>query len=117
MNLWNCLSRIRILRNSCFCGNLYASCDPNSADGRSEAERVFRNLSAVLKAAGRSFDHVARAGVFRTSMIDFVAMHGIYAKYFSQPFSARTTIAVATLPPGACVEIDSSSRLEAKHVG
>ena len=82
-----------------------------------ETERVFQNLSAVLKAAGRSFDHVARVGVFRTSMSDFVAMNGIYAKYFSQPFSARTTIAVAALPPEACVEIDSSSRLEAKHGG
>ena len=71
-----------------------------------ETERVFRNLSAVLEAAGRSFDHVARAGVFLTSMSDFVAMNGIYAKYFSPPFPARTTIAVAALPLGACVEID-----------
>jgi len=37
----------------------------------------------------------ARAGVYLTSMSDFVAMNGIYAKYFSQPFPARTTIAVA----------------------
>jgi 2-iminobutanoate/2-iminopropanoate deaminase len=71
-----------------------------------ETERVFQNLSAVLKAAGKSFDDVARAGVFLTSMSDFVAMNGIYAKYFSQPFPARTTIAVAALPLGACVEID-----------
>ena len=43
---------------------------------------------------------------YLTSMSDFVAMNGIYAKYFSQPFPARTTIAVAALPLGACVEID-----------
>ena len=71
-----------------------------------ETERVFRNLSAVLKAAGRSFDDVVRAGVYLTNMTDFVAMNGIYAKHFSQPFPARTTIAVAALPLGACVEID-----------
>jgi reactive intermediate/imine deaminase len=71
-----------------------------------ETERVFRNLSAVLKAAGRSFDHVARAGVYLTNMSDFGAMNGIYAKHFTQPFPARTTIAVAALPLGACVEID-----------
>ena len=71
-----------------------------------ETERVFRNLSAVLKAAGKSFDDVVRAGVYLTSMSDFVAMNGIYAKYFSQPYPARTTIAVAALPLGACVEID-----------
>ncbi len=39
-------------------------------------------------------------------MNDFVAMNEIYAKYFSHPFPARTTIAVAALPLGACVEID-----------
>jgi 2-iminobutanoate/2-iminopropanoate deaminase len=71
-----------------------------------ETERVFRNLSAVLKAAGKSFDDVARAGVFLTSMSDFVALNGIYAKYFSPPFPARKTIVVAALPLGACVEID-----------
>ncbi|HET6176440.1 MAG TPA: Rid family detoxifying hydrolase [Candidatus Sulfotelmatobacter sp.] len=71
-----------------------------------EAERVFQNLSALLKAAGRSFDDVARAGVYLTNMSDFVAMNGIYTKHFSQPFPARTTIGVAALPLGACVEID-----------
>ena len=71
-----------------------------------ETERVFRNLSAVLKAAGKSFDDVARVGVFLTSMSDYGAMNGIYAKYFRQPYPARTTIAAAALPLGACVEID-----------
>ena len=71
-----------------------------------ETERVFQNLSTVLKAAGKSFDDVVRAGVFLTSMSDFAAMNGIYAKYFSQSFPARTTIGAAALPLGACVETD-----------
>ena len=71
-----------------------------------ETERVFQNLAAVLKAAGKSFDHVVRAGVYLRSMGDYVALNGIYAKHFSQPFPARTVIAVAALPLGACVEID-----------
>jgi 2-iminobutanoate/2-iminopropanoate deaminase len=71
-----------------------------------ETARVFLNLSAVLKAAGKSFDDVVRAGVYLTSMSDYVALNGIYAKHFSPPFPARTAIAVAALPLGACVEID-----------
>jgi 2-iminobutanoate/2-iminopropanoate deaminase len=71
-----------------------------------EAERVFQNLSAVLKAAGKSFDDVVRAGVFLTSIGDYVVLNGVYAKHFRQPFPARTTIAAAALPLGACVEID-----------
>ena len=71
-----------------------------------ETERVFQNLAAVLKAAGKSFDHVVRAGVYLTSMSDYAVLNGIYAKHFSRPFPARTVIAVAALPLGACVEID-----------
>lgn len=71
-----------------------------------ETERVFQNLAAVLKAAGRSFDDVVQARVFLTRISDFGAMNGIYAGHFSQPFPARTTIGAAELPLGACVEID-----------
>src|SRR5262245_35115931 len=71
-----------------------------------ETERVFQNLSAVLKAAGKGFDDVLRAGVYLTNMSDYVALNGIYARHFSQPFPARTVIGVAALPLGACVEID-----------
>ena len=44
--------------------------------------------------------------VFLTNMSDYAAMNGIYAKYFSPPFPARTAIGVAALPLGACIEID-----------
>lgn len=71
-----------------------------------ETEQVFKNLAAVLEAAGKSFDDVVRAGVFLTSMGEFAAMNGVYAEHFGQPFPARTTIAVAGLPLGANVEID-----------
>ncbi|HKW00659.1 MAG TPA: Rid family detoxifying hydrolase [Vicinamibacterales bacterium] len=71
-----------------------------------ETDRIFQNLSALLKAAGKSFDDVVRVGVFLTNISDFAVMNGIYAKYVSQPFPARTTIGVAALPLGACVEID-----------
>ena len=71
-----------------------------------ETERVFQNLSAVLKAAGRSFADVACARVFLTNIGDYAAMNGVYARYFSAPFPARTAIGVAALPLGARVEVD-----------
>lgn len=71
-----------------------------------ETDRIFRNLSAVLKAAGKSFEDVVRAGVYLTSIGDYAALNGIYAKHWSEPFPARTVIGVAALPLGACVEID-----------
>ena len=71
-----------------------------------ETERIFQNLSAVLKAAGKGFDDVVRAGAYLTNMTDYATLNGIYAKHFSQPFPARTVIGVAALPLGACVEVD-----------
>ena len=71
-----------------------------------EVERVFHNLSAVLKAAGKGFDDVVRAAVYLTNIGDYAALNGVYARHFNQPFPARTVIGVAALPLGACVEID-----------
>lgn len=71
-----------------------------------ETDRIFQNLSAVLNAAGKSFDDVVRAGVYLTSMSDYAALNAIYAKHFRQPFPARTVLGVAALPLGACVEMD-----------
>src|SRR5579885_3594210 len=71
-----------------------------------ETERVFQNLAAVLKAAGKNFSDVVQARVYLTNMSEYGAMNAIYAKHFSEPFPARTAIGVAALPLGARVEID-----------
>ena len=78
-----------------------------------ETERVLENIAALLEAAGKTFDDVIRAGVFLTNMGDFAAMNGVYARYVTAPFPARTTIGAASLPLGACVEIDLVVRAEA----
>ena len=52
-----------------------------------ETERVFQNLSAVLKAASKSFDDVVRAGVFLTNMTDFAAMNWHLRKIFQSALS------------------------------
>jgi len=75
-----------------------------------QTEQALRNLSAVLGAAGRTLDDVVRVGVYLTDMADFSAMNEVYARSFSQPYPARTTIGVAALPLGAAVEIDLVAR-------
>ena len=77
-----------------------------TGDVSAQAEQIFRNFDAVLRAAGKTFADVVRVGVYLTNMGDYVAMNGVYAKHFSPPFPARTAIGVAALPLGARVEID-----------
>ena len=71
-----------------------------------ETEQIFAGLGSVLEAAGLTFDDVIRVGVFLTDMASYAAVNSIYARFFHEPFPARTTVAVAALPLGARVEID-----------
>ena len=71
-----------------------------------QTHRVFRNLSAILAAAGSSLDQVVRTTVYLADLNDFAAMNDVYGTYFTQPAPARATIQAARLPRDARVEID-----------
>ena len=72
-----------------------------------QARRVFDNLRAVCEAAGGSFAHVVRVGIYLTDMADFAAVNAVMAEAFAQPYPARSTIEVRGLPRGARVEVDA----------
>jgi 2-iminobutanoate/2-iminopropanoate deaminase len=75
-----------------------------------QTEQIFANISAVLEAAGKSFDDVMKTTVYLADMKDFGAMNTVYARYFQTPYPARTTIEAAGLPLGAAVEIEVVAR-------
>jgi len=75
-----------------------------------QTEQIFANISAVLEAAGKSFDDVMKTTVYLADMKDFGAMNAVYARYFQTPYPARTTIQAAGLPLGAAVEIEVVAR-------
>ena len=78
----------------------------SGSDAGAQTERVCENIRAVLAAGGMTFADVVKTTVFLTAMDDFAAMNGVYARYFPEPFPARSTVAVAGLPRGAKVEIE-----------
>ena len=71
-----------------------------------QTRQVFRNLKAVLTAAGTDLSRVVKATVFLADMNDFPAMNRVYAEAFGDHKPARSTVAVAGLPKGVRVEID-----------
>jgi len=81
-----------------------------AADVTAQVEQVLANIRAVLRAAGKTLADVVRVGVYLTDLNDFAKMNAVYARQFDAPYPARTTIAVAALPLGACVEIDLVAR-------
>lgn len=71
-----------------------------------QAEQVLENLSAVLAAAGCSFDSVVKTTIFLADMDDFTTVNEVYARYFGENKPARATVQAARLPRDARVEID-----------
>lgn len=77
-----------------------------SGDVAFQTERVLKNLSGILQAAGSGLDKVTRTTVFLKSMGDFAAMNEVYGRYFSANPPARSTVEVARLPKDVAIEID-----------
>ncbi|HSF19553.1 MAG TPA: Rid family detoxifying hydrolase [Vicinamibacteria bacterium] len=77
------------------------------ADGvEAQTEQVFKNVEAILKAAGSSLQNVVRCGVFLADMGEFSKMNAVYERMMAGNRPARTTIQAAALPLGLLVEID-----------
>jgi 2-iminobutanoate/2-iminopropanoate deaminase len=77
-----------------------------AGDVAEQTDRVLRNVSEILEAAGSGLGKVVRSTVFLKDMNDFAAMNQVYAKYFSSAAPARSTVEVARLPKDVLVEID-----------
>jgi putative endoribonuclease L-PSP len=76
------------------------------ADVKSQAQRSLQNLQAILSEAGLSFENVVKTTIFLADIADFAAVNEIYAEFFNEPYPARSTVAVKTLPKGGLVEIE-----------
>ena len=77
-----------------------------AGDVAAQTDRVIKNLSAILQAAGSSLEKVVRSTVFLKNMGDFTAMNEVYGKYFTSAPPARATVEVSRLPKDVAVEID-----------
>lgn len=77
-----------------------------SDDVAEQTHQVFKNLSAVLEAAGAGLNSVVKTTVFLADMNDFAAMNAVYGEYFVENKPARATVQAARLPRDAKVEIE-----------
>jgi 2-iminobutanoate/2-iminopropanoate deaminase len=72
-----------------------------------QTERVMRNLTAVLEAAGTSWPNVVKTTVFLQDMADFPRVNEVYGRMIGDARPARSTVQVSALPRGVLVEIDA----------
>lgn len=71
-----------------------------------QAEQALTNVKNLLEAAGTSIDNVVKTTVFMADMADFATVNGIYARYFTEPYPARSAVAVKTLPKNVLIEVE-----------
>lgn len=102
-------------------GMVYASgqiaINPETGDiveGGIEAQthQVLKNVSNILAAAGSSMNRVVKTTVFMADMADFATVNNIYATYFSEPYPARSAVAVKSLPKNVLIEIEVVAEIE-----
>ena len=70
-----------------------------------QTEQIMKHLSAVLEAAGTSFDNVVKTTCFLADIADFATFNEIYGKYITSA-PARSCVAVKSLPKGALAEVE-----------
>lgn len=72
-----------------------------------QTRQVLENLCAVLKAANLDMTNIVKTTVYLTDLSTFTEMNETYATFFTQPFPARATVEVCTLPKDSMIEIDA----------
>ncbi|MBC8486704.1 MAG: RidA family protein [Bacteroidetes bacterium] len=72
-----------------------------------QTEQEMKNIEAILKAAGYTFDDVVKSTCLLSDMDNFAAMNEVYAKYYPENPPARAAYGVVKLPLGALIGIET----------
>ncbi|MFT0531749.1 Rid family detoxifying hydrolase [Castellaniella hirudinis] len=72
-----------------------------------QVRQSFANMQAVIEAAGGTLDNVVKLTLFLTDLSKFASANAIMAEIIPQPYPARSTIGVASLPKGAQFEVEA----------
>lgn len=74
---------------------------------KEQTEMVMKNIGAILKEAGYTYDDVVKSTCLLSDMDNFVAMNEVYSKYYPDNPPARAAYGVVKLPLGVLVEIET----------
>ena len=80
------------------------------ADISAQAEQSCKNVKAVIEAGGSDISKVVKTTCFLADMADFATFNAVYEKYFTSK-SARSCVAVKTLPKNVLCEIEAIAEL------
>lgn len=73
---------------------------------KEQTRQSLTNAQNILKEAGTDLSHVVKTTVYLSDIANFAPMNEVYAEFFTEPYPARSAVAVKDLPKGALVEIE-----------
>lgn len=100
----------RVVGNLVYCSG-QIPLDPNSgevvgSDIKSQTTQALKNVGGILEELNLSYKNVVKTTIFLTDIAEFSQMNEIYAEFFTQPYPARSAVAVKELPKGVKVEVE-----------
>jgi reactive intermediate/imine deaminase len=72
-----------------------------------QVKQAFSNMQAVIEAAGGKLEHIVKLNLFLTDLGQFGIVNALMAERLPQPYPARSTVGVSSLPKGAQFEIEA----------
>ena len=72
-----------------------------------QVRQCFTNLQAVVEAAGGTLEQLVKLNLFLTDLSKFASVNAIMAEMIPEPYPARSTIGVASLPKNAQFEVEA----------
>ena len=109
-------SAYRMVGNLVYCSG-QIPLDPNSgevvgSDIKAQTTQALKNVGGILEELNLSYKNIIKTVVFLTDISEFAQMNEIYAEFFSEPYPARSAVAVKELPRGVKVEIEVIASIE-----
>ena len=109
-------SAYKVVGNLVYCSG-QIPLDPNSGeiigdDIKAQTTQALKNVGGILEELNLSYKNIVKTTVFLTDMSEFAAMNEAYAGFFTQPYPARSAVAVKELPKGVKVEVEVIASIE-----
>ena len=79
---------------------------------KEQTRQSLTNVMTILEEVGLNMSNVVKTTVFMADMGNFAEMNAVYAEFLTEPYPARSAVAVKTLPKGALVEIEVIAAIE-----
>ncbi|MFW0072474.1 MAG: RidA family protein [Coxiella-like endosymbiont] len=76
-------------------------------DFKNHVHRIFKNMSAIAKAAGGNLAQIVKLTIYLTNIENFSVVNEVMKNYYEEPYPARSVVSVKQLPKNSLIEIDA----------